>query len=70
MKVTCPQCKKKTIYDKDNAFRPFCSERCKLIDLGAWANQEYVISRSILNPEYSIDEKTSNDEDFDFTQSE
>ena len=26
---------------EDNAFRPFCSERCKLIDLGAWANDEY-----------------------------
>ena len=28
---------------KDNSFRPFCSERCKLIDLGAWAKGEYRI---------------------------
>ncbi|GAB3049605.1 DNA gyrase inhibitor YacG [Acinetobacter apis] len=26
---------------QDNPFRPFCSDRCKLIDLGAWANEEY-----------------------------
>ncbi|RIY33984.1 hypothetical protein CKF54_01845 [Psittacicella hinzii] len=41
IKVNCPQCKKETIYSFDNPYRPFCSERCRLIDLGAWAEGEY-----------------------------
>ena len=36
----CPQCRKDTIWE-GNPDRPFCSERCRLIDLGAWANEEY-----------------------------
>lgn len=36
----CPRCTLPTTWT-DNAFRPFCSERCKLIDLGAWASDEY-----------------------------
>jgi hypothetical protein len=31
-------------WSTDNPFRPFCSERCRLIDLGAWASDEYQIS--------------------------
>jgi len=42
MKVKCPICRKKIEWE-DNPFRPFCSERCKLIDLGAWAGEEYRI---------------------------
>lgn len=40
--VPCPQCKKLTSYE-GNPSRPFCSERCKKIDLGAWATGEYVV---------------------------
>jgi endogenous inhibitor of DNA gyrase (YacG/DUF329 family) len=40
MRVKCPQCGKVVEY-KDNEFRPFCSERCKLLDLGAWADEKY-----------------------------
>ena len=36
----CPRCGESTQWEH-NPFRPFCSERCKLIDLGAWANDEY-----------------------------
>ncbi|OGW41243.1 MAG: DNA gyrase inhibitor YacG [Nitrospirae bacterium GWD2_57_9] len=43
MKITCPVCKKKTVWE-DNQFRPFCSERCRLIDLGKWASEEYRIA--------------------------
>jgi endogenous inhibitor of DNA gyrase (YacG/DUF329 family) len=45
MKIACPICKKKTAW-KDNPWRPFCSERCKLIDLGKWASDEYRIEGS------------------------
>ena len=38
--VKCPMCGRKTEYE-GNEFRPFCSERCKLLDFGAWADEEY-----------------------------
>ena len=41
--VSCPQCGKKIEYSLENAFRPFCSERCRLIDLGEWASESYKI---------------------------
>ncbi len=50
--VRCPTCGRKIPYSTDNPFRPFCSERCKLIDLGAWANEE----RTIPGPEVNEDE--------------
>lgn len=36
----CPRCGEASTWE-GNEFRPFCSERCKLIDLGAWASDEY-----------------------------
>ena len=38
----CPICKKKAA-KKDNEFFPFCSEHCKLVDLGAWLDGRYVL---------------------------
>lgn len=43
--VTCPQCGTKHHWNTQNRFRPFCSERCKLIDLGKWANEEYRVAQ-------------------------
>ncbi|RLA85879.1 MAG: DNA gyrase inhibitor YacG [Deltaproteobacteria bacterium] len=40
MKVRCPQCGKEVVWE-ENPYRPFCSERCKLIDLGRWIGEEY-----------------------------
>ena len=40
-KVRCPQCGGESIWSADNKYRPFCCERCKLIDLGAWASEAY-----------------------------
>jgi uncharacterized protein len=39
--VACPQCGKPVDWTAQNPFRPFCSERCKTIDLGAWATERY-----------------------------
>jgi endogenous inhibitor of DNA gyrase (YacG/DUF329 family) len=39
--VNCPQCGAPTPWSAANPYRPFCSERCKLIDLGAWASESY-----------------------------
>ncbi len=41
--VKCPQCGKETEYN-NNEFRPFCSERCKLLDFGDWANEKFGIA--------------------------
>ena len=41
--VACPHCKKRIEYSVNNKYRPFCSERCQLIDLGDWANENYKI---------------------------
>lgn len=38
--VKCPQCGKEKEFT-GNEFRPFCSERCKLLDFGAWADEEF-----------------------------
>ncbi|MBN8743815.1 MAG: DNA gyrase inhibitor YacG [Thiomonas arsenitoxydans] len=40
-KVRCPQCGTPTVYSLSNPWRPFCSERCKSIDFGAWASESY-----------------------------
>ncbi|MGO9446224.1 MAG: DNA gyrase inhibitor YacG [Thiobacillaceae bacterium] len=45
-KVACPTCGRIQVYSRDNKFRPFCSERCKMVDLGQWANERYRISVS------------------------
>ena len=39
--VVCPQCSQPSLYAPANVHRPFCSERCKQIDLGAWANESH-----------------------------
>lgn len=41
--VECPTCRCKVEWKEENKFRPFCSERCKQIDLGAWAEEKYTI---------------------------
>ncbi len=43
--VTCPTCGKEHAWDTNNRYRPFCSERCRLIDLGKWANEEYRVEQ-------------------------
>ena len=41
--VSCPQCGRPTPWTFANPHRPFCSERCKMIDLGQWATESYRI---------------------------
>ncbi len=55
-KVNCPHCGRPALWGPANRFRPFCSERCKLIDLGAWANENYVIPVS--EPAEEIEDET------------
>ncbi|HWU98917.1 MAG TPA: DNA gyrase inhibitor YacG [Oxalicibacterium sp.] len=46
--VDCPTCGTKVEWTEANKFRPFCSDRCRQIDLGAWAEEKYVIP--VVNP--------------------
>jgi endogenous inhibitor of DNA gyrase (YacG/DUF329 family) len=39
--VPCPRCGTRTEYSPQNKWRPFCSERCRMIDLGKWAAEDY-----------------------------
>jgi endogenous inhibitor of DNA gyrase (YacG/DUF329 family) len=41
--VLCPHCGKPVEWDAANPYRPFCTQRCKLMDLGKWAAEEYRI---------------------------
>ncbi|MDH3210804.1 MAG: DNA gyrase inhibitor YacG [Burkholderiaceae bacterium] len=40
-KISCPSCGEPSLYSPENIYRPFCSKRCKNLDLGAWANEAY-----------------------------
>lgn len=42
--VACPTCGKPVAWTPENRWRPFCSERCRLIDLGEWFEEEHRIS--------------------------
>ncbi|MDO4998233.1 MAG: DNA gyrase inhibitor YacG [Neisseria sp.] len=42
--VKCPNCQTEVVWRSDNPNRPFCSERCKLMDFGSWANESYAIA--------------------------
>jgi uncharacterized protein len=41
--IECPVCGKRVAWTPESRWRPFCSERCKLIDLGDWAAERHVI---------------------------
>lgn len=49
--VVCPQCGGDSVYAPSNPYRPFCSERCKKIDLGAWASESYRMEQKPGDPE-------------------
>jgi endogenous inhibitor of DNA gyrase (YacG/DUF329 family) len=53
--LACPRCQQSTTWF-NNPARPFCSERCKLIDLGAWANEDYAIPVEPIPNDFLIDE--------------
>jgi endogenous inhibitor of DNA gyrase (YacG/DUF329 family) len=42
--VACPKCGAKVLWVPESRFRPFCSARCKGLDLGAWASEAYRVA--------------------------
>jgi endogenous inhibitor of DNA gyrase (YacG/DUF329 family) len=61
--MRCPICKKPVALDEPNA--PFCSDRCRLIDLGNWASEKYVISTPITSKDedVTVDRERAGDEE-------
>jgi hypothetical protein len=59
--VSCPSCGAAVEWTIANRFRPFCSERCKMLDLGAWANEQYRVPGNAVQ----FDEGGANDRDED-----
>ena len=53
--VNCPTCQKQVEWVEESRFRPFCSERCKLIDFGAWATEKHSIAGDLVFPEESAE---------------
>jgi hypothetical protein len=51
--VNCPVCAKPVEWRPESRWRPFCSERCRRIDLGAWANEEYRVPSAPGSPDGS-----------------
>ena len=64
--VACPECAEQCEFSATNPFRPFCSERCRLIDLGVWASEGYKIPAPItpedLESEDLLNKILTNDE--------
>jgi len=54
--ILCPTCRRPTVYDTSNPHRPFCSDRCRGMDFGAWASEDYRIGTT---PEPTDDEDES-----------
>lgn len=63
IKVCCPICKK-AVKSTDPDF-PFCSDRCRMIDLGKWSSGEYVISSPVKDAEELIQDGSLEDPDKD-----
>jgi endogenous inhibitor of DNA gyrase (YacG/DUF329 family) len=61
VKLRCPICKK-AVKNTDPGL-PFCSDRCRMIDLGKWASGQYVISSPVTDSEESIQEGAPEGED-------
>jgi hypothetical protein len=59
--VKCPTCRRPVVWSEASSYRPFCSERCRLIDMGAWLTEQHKIpdesgGESEESPEESSDD--------------
>ncbi|HXK61908.1 MAG TPA: DNA gyrase inhibitor YacG [Acidobacteriota bacterium] len=62
-KIHCPSCQKEV--SRDNPYLPFCSDRCRLLDLGRWLNNEYQIAGEKVEKERgaTVEQEPDGDED-------
>jgi len=59
--VQCPQCDKDVPWQQEQQWKPFCSERCKLIDLGEWASEGHKIAGEVMQTDIDIDQFNPSD---------
>ena len=63
-KVSCPACGKPAVFGPQNKWRPFCSERCKTLDLGDWAAERYRVASEEKLEEKGSEQKLGSDQDY------
>lgn len=56
LSVPCPTCNRPVQWSDNSPWRPFCSERCKLVDLGAWASEQHKVAGDPLAEEAGDEE--------------
>lgn len=56
LEVNCPSCMKKVVWSEASPWRPFCSQRCKLIDFGDWASERHSIAGESALPDDDEDD--------------
>lgn len=66
--ISCPICGEPDTWRLDNDCRPFCSDRCKLIDLGEWASETRVIPADLSDPTDPVNLTSPGDEFNDLSQ--
>ena len=59
--VKCPTCKRPVEWSAESVHRPFCSDRCRLIDLGAWLTEQHIIPDDAHNIEDEPQNHSSDD---------
>jgi endogenous inhibitor of DNA gyrase (YacG/DUF329 family) len=57
VRAPCPTCRREVVWTEAAPFRPFCSERCRMIDLGAWLDERHVIPGDEKQENIGISEK-------------
>lgn len=62
--VQCPTCNAGVLWQEGQEWKPFCSERCKLIDLGEWASEGHRIAGESLQEGNSLDVDSYNPSDY------
>ena len=68
MKVKCPTCKKEVEFLEQNKYRPFCSERCSTLDLGAWADEKYRVPVEVQGEQEKDSVNENSEEESDVAQ--
>ena len=62
--VQCPQCGRDVVWQQEQQWKPFCCERCKLIDLGEWASEGHTIKGESTQSSTEIDIDQFNPSDY------
>ena len=59
--MRCPTCKRPVDPNSNNRFRPFCSERCQMIDLGTWVEERYTVAGAAVEDHEHPEDRTQPD---------